>query len=106
MEDSFREENQQISPHELIAKASTYDELILAVRKIGSLKSFNRELGLRDSGYWIRQLLQLQEDFKVSGASVRSEYLTRRYGLRQRALELLTMRAKRSGGNSSEVIGE
>lgn len=80
-----------MSPHDLIRTSMTIEELILAVRVIGYLKSFNPEIGVRESDYWIRQMLVVTDRSTANIVPACQAYVTRRYGLRQRICELLSL---------------
>nr|HPQ81851.1 hypothetical protein [bacterium] len=82
-----------IPPEELIGGANSFEEIILAVRVIGNIKSYSREIGTKDAEYWIEMLKHVHSQVVGRSPETSPAVVTRRHGLRKRMCQILGLNA-------------
>ena len=78
-----------LDPYEIILGSVTLEELMMAVRVIGYLQSFQANIGVRESEFWIDRIRMVSNRHYAGITPVCYEAVTRRYGLRKRVCEIL-----------------
>lgn len=85
-----------ICPAELIGKAKTIVELIMAVKEVGSIKSYNDQLGMKKAAFWVERIEEIIVRRAKNMEPLGLDSVTRRHGLRKRLCELLGVHVERS----------